>query len=853
MRELQEFIYGYSNGYNTRTCVGCTLSQKEVSEYSGMGAVIDKERPCIEFSFDNKQNNMVAVLLAKQHGAGNVQASYRHVFVLRRLNVEDFRSREILPFFDIGFVSQKDVAAIVAGTKVFNKVVLSNPNDNYDRVIGTNLLVQIICDVIYSDYIMSKNQITLVVPDDMDQIDALRTIAKQVLDSIPYGLSNRFSFSVNSTDCRIRIVGRLENMESTGTRYYLSDEPREINTKLLPTLVKLIRECVEDKNTREFVYQSFEKQYNGEFPKTASYMSFSDVYAMMDSQIADWEYFERINNVLCSIGKQFGPELKNRIIAVIPDSDVLSGILMSNDSAFVNCDSLDKLENTLKEYWGILDYLAEEGIKPNLDFTNHILTAIELPKGYKELADERRFLELGGTMLERFLDKTAIANRCATIDSAMNAIIENYFDGFKSKLGTAIQDMSVREFDSACKDAERQPFYDRDRCSRVIAFMLENPCGYSGVCEELYNCALRHANKTDLERIENYVACIQESNRTKETMKDYKNYLKWIMSSNYNEDTAEEYLNTVFINAKRSNYVGTDICDLIDAFEQVCGKYAFDKSSNESQMIKTILNNPAARILLNKNKSLATVYRELLFCRFNSVFSIIALLSDGTTSYINVAEAVDSLQKVLNHALFSSDFESTDKYNCAMFAQYCSLTQKEAELLCDEYDEYTANNNQKKHKGKKKNGRQPNSQQKITETRMIILFAVAALLIIGAAIFSIVSFTKGKDPVPLENETLPTVVPSVSRTDNAVSSADPIITFPEINNPTDDPGMSGNTSPVPKDERDPITPINPNSGANLDDDLAPVNGNNEWSEGFGNTEAPVTDGNLSSNTNEGNE
>lgn len=884
MQELQGFIYGYANGYNTRTCTGCTLSSKEVSEYNGMGAAVDKEKPCLEFNFDNRQNNMVAVLHAKQQGTGNAQANCRQVAVLQRLSVEDFRSREILPFFDIDFAPQEDVAAIVAGTKAFNKVGLGIPKESCDRVIGTNLLVQIVCDAIYAEYTMSRNQITLVVPDNADPITVLRNVAKQVLDSIPYGLSNRFSFSFNSTDCRIRVISRQNDQESAGMRYELEDELEEIHTSLQPTLVRLIRECAEDRNTREFVYQSFEKQYNGNFPKTADYLTFSDAYAMIDSQTADWEYFEDVNNVLSSIGKQFSPELKGRIAAVIPDSVVLSEILTSNSSAFISCDSLGKLENTLKTYGTVLDQLAEAGIKPNADFANRILAAIELPKGYRDLNDEKRFLESDGTMMDRFLDKTVIAERCKVIDSAMNTVVEDFYDSFRSELDTAINNLSVREFDSACKRAETQPFYDKKRCSYVIAYMLRNPCDYKEKCEEFYSCALRHASKPDLASIGKYVADVQQFNRTKEGMTDFRNYLRWAIFSSYDDQTAEEFLNTVFDNAKRNNYAESDICDLLDALEQVGGKYAFDRSSEELQIVKTILNHKDVRILLNKNKNLATVYRELLFCAFNNVDSIRALCSDGTSSCINVGEAVDSLQRVLNYTLCSSDFKLSDKEKCAVFAQHCSLTQNEKELIgtrshntenrkdlgakcenqkknkrssgrkngkipdrdgCkddeygDVYDEYNDNskNNSRRgnHNKKKTKVRRTNKQRSNNDLIMTILIVAAALLIIGGAIFLIFALTKDKEDIPSGDEIPSTEVPSVSPTEDIASTIEPTSTIPTTYEPMRTPGPTENIRPEPKDGSDQNTYFDQNSGTDPGDSADQANGNGEPTDDSGNT------------------
>lgn len=677
MLKIQEFVYGYSNGYNIKKCAGCTLTSSEVSEYNGMGLYIYHDYPCIELFFDSKRHNLVAVFRAKQNGANY----YRHVIALKEMETAHYFSGEVLPLFDLGFVSSEDVAEIINGVKPFEPISIQKKELTYEKIIGTNLLTQLVCDVVYSDLINDKNPITVIVSEKVNPMTVMWAVAKQFFASIPCGLLNRFSFSYNSNACKIRFVSKNEQLDTLGKKYDLQVELSEINTKLHPALVRLIRDCVENNAIREFIYSSFEVCYSGEFPKTADYIPFSEAASMLASSAKDIEYFEEANRILSVVGDRFSSEMKERVVSKISDDETFSSILLSKKSSFSSCKTLKELDALLQQHEPILAELRSFGTTIGYALTIRILSSISLPDSLVDLGSEKIMLTSHNSMIRLCLDAQGISDRCDQIDLKVKEIADKYYENFSCNLATAVKRLSIADFDNVCRDAEAQPFYNKEHCSRIIAYILANPNDYADMCEEFYLCALRHANSDYLHDLASYVDGARQVKRIKDSMINYRNYLGWALNAYPDEQTSNEYLSLMFDNGRITDYAGMDVCDLIDASEQLCGQFSFDKRSKEASVLASILSHCDCVLLLNTKKTLSNVFRELLFCKHLGVFQIKALCSDKMIANIDVEESISALQKVLNWETFEIMLNDCEFDTCSVFARHCRLSDDERRIF----------------------------------------------------------------------------------------------------------------------------------------------------------------------------
>lgn len=776
MREIQEFIHGYTGGYNTKKCDGCSLSSHEISDYSNMGSPIDRESPCIEFAFDVERNNLIGVYRFKQEGTGFAQASYKHVAVLKRPTTEDVRSGEILSFFDIDFVSAEDVFELMSGKKPFPMGELRAAGSDQNGILAPELLVQIVCDALYSDLINDREPVTIVVPSEIEPAAAMRAAAKQILSTIPYGMGNKLSFSVNSQNCRIRFESSDKAAANAMKRYDLLSEPETVDSKLRPALINIIRKCAEVPEKREVVFEAFEKQFGGKFPEMIDYINFADAFALLDSKTADWEYFEKANRTLANIGEQLSPELKKRISVVIPDSDSLSDIILSKESSIVACNSMPELEASLQNYSGVLEQLASEGIKLNSAAAARILEPIALPKGYSALISERNAITAVGSMTAKYLPAETISNRCRSLDYAAEDAIEKYYNGFCSDLDRAVADGDVSRFGAACRDAAGKPFYDRDRCSNMIAYALRNPEKYKDKCEAFRNCAAEFAAPQDLRFIDDYADKLRKFNNTMQKMTSFRNYLTWARDSYSDPETAQEFLDLVYQNAKKNDYSGAGINDLITAAEQIFGEYGFRQQSAEFKRIEPILRHRKCRIVLNKEKSLPEVFEELLFCRHFGVSRICTFEQKKGSRTINVDDTIQVLSKVFDEECEDTLSES-ERELCAAFEQNCKLTSREKAVIGGKKSARSSSRSNSKPKTRPAGKRRTNRQKDNADLMTIILFGVGILVLIAAVVGIIIVLAKDKDP-GASPEPQQTVSPSDGpmERDDPAASIEPVYT-----------------------------------------------------------------------------
>lgn len=304
----------------------------------------------------------------------NEESFYTHAFCFSGLSIGDIAGKgeendDISRYIGtVCFASAADVNKFAESRKEkiepgWVEIGSKNETSGNKTVPNRNLVWKIINGVI-----CDKKQVRLIVPTDYDLIATFRCSVIEILKHVPYGMWNRFSFSVNEANSEREVVFATGNSAKDGE--YLIDASYEEASEPSSNFDWLIWKCVVEDGYREKFYNEFESGLSAEACiEDASYASYANAFRLTTYKNL-WECFKILSNVLeenkenkaiaksqcCEMRfiRELGMHKKN-----------LGDVLTSPESDFSQCKNLQELDECIKKYSEFLLRLSMMKMSPN--------------------------------------------------------------------------------------------------------------------------------------------------------------------------------------------------------------------------------------------------------------------------------------------------------------------------------------------------------------------------------------------------------------------------------------------------------------------------------------------------------
>lgn len=416
----------------------------------------NKGLPCETVYFDESDGLELRMTHTEQQSD---VASYTHAFCFSDLSIGDIVGKgaengDISRYIGtVCFASADDVNKFAESRKEkiepgWVEIGSKNETSGNKTVPNRNLVWKIINRVI-----CDKKQVRLIVPAEYDLIATFRCSVVEILKHVPYGMWNRFSFSVNESNSERKVVFATGNSAKSGE--YLIDASYEEASEPSSNFDWLIWKCVVEDGYREKFYNEFESGLSAEACiEDASYASYANAFRLTTYKNL-WECFKILSNALeenkenkaiaksqcCEMRfiRELGMHKKN-----------LGAVLTSPESDFSQCENLQGLDECIKKYSEFLLRLSRMKTSPNSELRIDTDAAECLIERATPLGDQssdgiikktyvhHAELGKGWEYLPALIPDSVIKKRMQELKAENRKASEEYLEDIKAKLENAL-------------------------------------------------------------------------------------------------------------------------------------------------------------------------------------------------------------------------------------------------------------------------------------------------------------------------------------------------------------------------------------------------------------------------------
>lgn len=662
MKKNEKLYFHGNGGFEQVDNKGRIEDKKKIAITSA-----NKGLPCETVYFDESDGLELRMTHTERQNEISV---YTHAFCFSYLSIGDIAGKgaengDISRYIGtVCFASAADVNKFAESRKEkiepgWVEIGSKNETSGNKTVPNRNLVWKIINGVI-----CDKKQVRLIVPTDYDLIATFRCSVIEILKHVPYGMWNRFGFSVNEANSERMVVFATGNSAKDGE--YLIDASYEEASEPSSNFDWLIWKCVVEDGYREKFYNEFESGLSAEACiEDASYASYANAFRLTAYKNL-WERFKILSNVLeenkenktiaksqcCEMRfiRELGMHRKN-----------LGDVLISPESDFSQCKNLQELDECIKKYSEFLLRLSMMKMSPNSELRIDTDAAECLIERATPLEDQspdeiikkthKHHAKLGKGLeyLPALIPDSVIKKRMQELEAENGKASEKYLEDIKPKLETVLRgtsdshdtgdlnaDSSRGESDSLatlkklleemkeCKEATIAEDIQKKYSKNVREAIERTANGIETKrFEEIVNCCKCVENffcKEDIERLEADCEKRKEADKQKErvleSMTGFKAFIEWYCEKGKQVNWRGECIDRLRKNIQENVCVVCSVKDLMHAAQFVSGKYDIYEDQTVYDAVKLIIENGLVSIKVNKNKTLDDIREELLYLRY---------------------------------------------------------------------------------------------------------------------------------------------------------------------------------------------------------------------------------------------
>lgn len=662
MKKNEKLYFHGNGGFEQVDNKGRIEDKKKIAITSA-----NKGLPCETVYFDESDGLELRMTHTERQ---NEIAFYTHAFCFSYLSIGDIAGKgeendDISRYIGtVCFASAADVNKFAESRKEkiepgWVEIGSKNETSGNKTVPNRNLVWKIINGVI-----CDKKQVRLIVPTDYDLIATFRCSVIEILKHVPYGMWNRFSFSVNEANSEREVVFATGNSAKDGE--YLIDASYEEASEPSSNFDWLIWKCVVEDGYREKFYNEFESGLSAEACiEDASYASYANAFRLTTYKNL-WECFKILSNVLeenkenkaiaksqcCEMRfiRELGMHKKN-----------LGDVLTSPESDFSQCKNLQELDECIKKYSEFLLRLSMMKMSPNSELRIDTDAAECLIERATPLEDQspdeiikkthKHHAKLGKGLeyLPALIPDSVIKKRMQELEAENGKASEKYLEDIKPKLETVLRGTSdshdagdlnadrsrgesdptatlkklleeMKERREATIDEDIHEKYSKNVCEAIerIANGIETER-----FEKIVNCCKCVENffcEGDIKRLEADCEKRKEADKQKErvleSMTGFKAFIEWYCEKGKQVNWRGECIDRLRKNIQENVCVVCSVKDLMHAAQFVSGKYDIYEDQTVYDAVKLIIENGLVSIKVNKNKTLDDIREELLYLRY---------------------------------------------------------------------------------------------------------------------------------------------------------------------------------------------------------------------------------------------
>lgn len=662
MKKNEKLYFHGNGGFEQVDNKGRIEDKKKIAITSA-----NKGLPCETVYFDESDGLELRMTHTERQNEVSV---YTHAFCFSYLSIGDIAGKgaengDISRYIGtVCFASAADVNKFAESRKEkiepgWVEIGSKNETSGNKTVPNRNLVWKIINGVI-----CDKKQVRLIVPTDYDLIATFRCSVIEILKHVPYGMWNRFGFSVNEANSERMVVFATGNSAKDGE--YLIDASYEEASEPSSNFDWLIWKCVVEDGYREKFYNEFESGLSAEACiEDASYASYANAFRLTAYKNL-WERFKILSNVLeenkenktiaksqcCEMRfiRELGMHRKN-----------LGDVLISPESDFSQCKNLQELDECIKKYSEFLLRLSMMKMSPNSELRIDTDAAECLIERATPLEDQspdeiikkthKHHAKLGKGLeyLPALIPDSVIKKRMQELEAENGKASEKYLEDIKPKLETVLRgtsdshdtgdlnaDSSRGESDSLatlkklleemkeCKEATIAEDIQKKYSKNVREAIERTANGIETKrFEEIVNCCKCVENffcEEDIERLEADCEKRKEADKQKErvleSMTGFKAFIEWYCEKGKQVNWRGECIDRLRKNIQENVCVVCSVKDLMHAAQFVSGKYDIYEDQTVYDAVKLIIENGLVSIKVNKNKTLDDIREELLYLRY---------------------------------------------------------------------------------------------------------------------------------------------------------------------------------------------------------------------------------------------
>lgn len=463
MRKNEKLYFHGKNGFESVDYEGRVKEDENILITSA-----NERLPCETVYFDERDGLELRMTMTHTERQKEV-AFYTHAFCFSGLSIGDIAAKgeendDISRYIEtVCFASAADVNKFAESRKKkiepgWVEIGSKNETSGNKTVPNRNLVWKIIYGVI-----CDKKQVRLIVPAEYDLIVTFRCSVIEILKHVPYGMWNRFSFSVNEDNSKRKVVFETGNSAKSGE--YLIDVPHDEKSEPNNNFDWLIWKCIYEDDFRRKLYNEYESGFRAKACiEDASYTACANVFRRTDYHNL-WELFKRYSDALKKNkgNAVFGECCKTRFISELEiHKKNLGDVLTSPESDFLQCEtpsqlkeSLDKLKESLDKHSILLSALKDNGVTLDGATSKTLIERATELKGKEpkdilnETHDFYEKLKTGDThsRIREFLSNAAIERRMQELEAENRKASEKYLEDIKPKLETALRGTSGSSID----------------------------------------------------------------------------------------------------------------------------------------------------------------------------------------------------------------------------------------------------------------------------------------------------------------------------------------------------------------------------------------------------------------------
>lgn len=662
MKKNEKLYFHGNGGFEQVDNKGRIEDKKKIAITSA-----NKGLPCETVYFDESDGLELRMTHTERQ---NEIAFYTHAFCFSYLSIGDIAGKgeendDISRYIGtVCFASAADVNKFAESRKEkiepgWVEIGSKNETSGNKTVPNRNLVWKIINGVI-----CDKKQVRLIVPTDYDLIATFRCSVIEILKHVPYGMWNRFSFSVNEANSEREVVFATGNSAKDGE--YLIDASYEEASEPSSNFDWLIWKCVVEDGYREKFYNEFESGLSAEACiEDASYASYANAFRLTTYKNL-WECFKILSNVLeenkenKAIAKSQCCEMRF-IRELGMHKKTLGDVLTSPESDFSQCKNLQELDECIKKYSEFLLRLSMMKMSPNSELRIDTDAAECLIERATPLEDQspdeiikkthKHHAKLGKGLeyLPALIPDSVIKKRMQELEAENGKASEKYLEDIKPKLETVLRGTSdshdagdlnadrsrgesdptatlkklleeMKERREATIDEDIHEKYSKNVCEAIerIANGIETER-----FEKIVNCCKCVENffcEGDIKRLEADCEKRKEADKQKESvlksMTGFKAFIEWYCEKGKQVNWQGECIDRLRKNISEQGCVDCSVKDLMHAAQFVSGKYDIYEDQTVYDAVKLIIENGLVSIMASRSKTLADIREELLYLRY---------------------------------------------------------------------------------------------------------------------------------------------------------------------------------------------------------------------------------------------